>query len=376
MNLRQPEIRVIISGGGTGGHIFPAIAIANAILEINNGNKILFVGATGRMEMEKVPAAGYEIEGLPISGIRRSFSVSNLMLPFRLFRSLMKARRLIKRFNPDIAVGVGGYASGPLLFAATSMGIPALIQEQNSFAGLTNKWLSRRVKVICVAYEGMEKYFPKEKILLTGNPVRKDLQDPEKKRPEGMKFFRLNGEKKTVLIIGGSLGAGTINRCIQQALGEMVLQGLQVIWQTGKGFYHEAVKAAEGFDEKGVRVFDFINNMDYAYAVADLVVSRAGASSVSELQLAGKPCILVPSPNVAEDHQTRNAEALSQRDAAVLVHDREAHVKLAGELMLLINDAPRMRILAENIRKMALPGAAEKIAREVYRLAGVKHQGG
>ncbi|MCC7232649.1 MAG: undecaprenyldiphospho-muramoylpentapeptide beta-N-acetylglucosaminyltransferase [Bacteroidia bacterium] len=376
MNLRQPEIRVIISGGGTGGHIFPAIAIANAILEINNGNKILFVGATGRMEMEKVPAAGYEIEGLPISGIRRSFSVSNLMLPFRLFRSLMKARRLIKRFNPDIAVGVGGYASGPLLFAATSMGIPALIQEQNSFAGLTNKWLSRRVKVICVAYEGMEKYFPKEKILLTGNPVRKDLQDPEKKRPEGMKFFRLNGEKKTVLIIGGSLGAGTINRCIQQALGEMVLQGLQVIWQTGKGFYHEAVKTAEGFDEKGVRVFDFINNMDYAYAVADLVVSRAGASSVSELQLAGKPCILVPSPNVAEDHQTRNAEALSQRDAAVLVHDREAHVKLAGELMLLINDAPRMRILAENIRKMALPGAAEKIAREVYRLAGVKHQGG
>jgi UDP-N-acetylglucosamine--N-acetylmuramyl-(pentapeptide) pyrophosphoryl-undecaprenol N-acetylglucosamine transferase len=362
-------LRVIISGGGTGGHIFPAVSIAKALKEMDPSTEILFVGAEGRMEMEKVPAAGFRIVGLPIRGIQRSFSLSNFALPWKVLQSLLKARKIIREFRPDVAVGVGGYASGPLLFVATAMGIPALIQEQNSFAGLTNRLLAKRVKKICVAYEGMERYFPGDKILLTGNPVRPDIQYSEGKRREAMEFFRLSANRPVVLAVGGSLGARTINETLEKDLQRMTEAGIQLIWQTGKSFFQRAVQATKPFEEYGIRAFDFIVRMDLAYAAADLVLSRAGASSVSELTLTGKAAILVPSPNVAEDHQTKNAMALVRQDAAVLVRDAEAQERLVPEALKLIADQERRRILSERIATLAIPDAANRIAREVKNLA-------
>ncbi len=372
--MQQRKIRVIISGGGTGGHIFPAIAIANALKEVNNENEILFVGANGRMEMEKVPAAGYKIEGLNIRGIQRKLSLSNLSVPFRVFASIMKAKKIIRQFHPDAAIGVGGYASGPLLYAATSMKIPSLIQEQNSYAGITNKLLSKRVQRICVAYDGMSKYFPEEKIILTGNPVRQDIQKVNNRREEGLKHFGLSGEKKILLVIGGSLGARTINESIAAGIEKLKEKNIQLVWQTGKSFYGHAQKLTEGLQQNGITARDFIQRMDLAYAVADVVVSRAGASSVSELALVEKPAILVPSPNVAEDHQSKNAMALVSKNAALLVKDSEAKEKLVDVALDLVSNEEKKRQLKENISKLALKDSAKRIAEEIYSLVNNKKQ--
>lgn len=368
--MQRPKINVVISGGGTGGHIFPAVAIAQALLRLNPQNEILFVGANGRMEMEKVPAAGFKIVGLDIAGLQRRLTLSNFLLPFKIIRSLMKARSVVKEFKPDVAVGVGGYASGPLLFAATGMKVPALIQEQNSFAGVTNRILSGRVKKICVAYEGMERYFPKDKMVLTGNPVRTDLQDIATKREEAFRFFGLDLELPVVLVIGGSLGARTINHAISAALQKFESKRVQLIWQTGKGGFTAAREIAAGKESSGIKVFDFIQRMDLAYASADVVISRAGASSVSELAIAGKAAILVPSPNVAEDHQTKNAMALVRKDAAMLVTDAMADSELVDAALQLVVDPVARIQLQKNISTLALPGAADKIAEEVYKLSG------
>lgn len=366
--MLRRKIKVIISGGGTGGHIFPAIAIANELKQVNQENEILFVGANKRMEMEKVPAAGFTIEGLNISGIQRKLTLSNFMIPLKVISSVMKAKKIIKRFQPDAAVGVGGYASAPLLYAATSLKIPSLIQEQNSYAGITNKILSKRVQKICVAYEGMDTYFPKEKIIMTGNPVRQEFNQVNEKRTEALSYFRLLPEKKTVLVIGGSLGARTINESIAAVWLRWQEKNIQLIWQTGKLFYPEAKTLTAGPEEKGVRVFEFIQRMDLAYAAADIVVSRAGASSVSELELVAKPAILVPSPNVAEDHQTKNALALVMKDAAILVKDSEAKEKLGSTVIELMNDETRQKQLAVNIAKLAITNSAQKIADEIYKM--------
>jgi UDP-N-acetylglucosamine--N-acetylmuramyl-(pentapeptide) pyrophosphoryl-undecaprenol N-acetylglucosamine transferase len=360
---------VIISGGGTGGHIFPAVAIANALKKINAQTEILFVGANGRMEMEKVPAAGYKIEGLDISGIQRKFSLQNFLLPLKVIKSVLKARAIVKNFKPDVAVGVGGYASGPLLFAATGMKVPALIQEQNSFAGVTNKLLAKRVQRICVAYDGMEKYFPAEKIMMTGNPVRENMVEIKGKREEALRFFGLDQNKKTVLVIGGSLGARTINQSIEAGIDAFAKSGVQLIWQTGKAFYPQAQKRTAELKANGIGAYDFIQRMDLAYAAADVVISRAGASSVSELALVAKPAILVPSPNVAEDHQTKNALSLVNKEAAILVKDAEASAQLMQKCLELINDQGQQNKLVQNITKLALKDSAMIIAEEVYSLA-------
>jgi UDP-N-acetylglucosamine--N-acetylmuramyl-(pentapeptide) pyrophosphoryl-undecaprenol N-acetylglucosamine transferase len=367
-NLQQRSLRVIISGGGTGGHIFPAIAIANALKKINPSSEFLFVGAQGRMEMEKVPAAGYKITGLAIAGIQRKLSLSNFLLPFKVINSVLKSRSIIRDFRPDVAIGVGGYASGPLLFAATGMKVPSLIQEQNSFAGITNKLLAKRVQKICVAYEGMEKYFPAEKIVMTGNPVRENMVDIAGKREEAMKFFELNPNKKTVLVIGGSLGARTINESIAAGLSELINRNIQLIWQTGKGFYQNARGLTLAHTSSGIKAFDFIQRMDLAFAAADVVVSRAGASSVSELTLVGKPSILVPSPNVAEDHQTKNAMALVDKMAAILVKDQEASSKLVKEAISLVENTEMQKVLSSKISALALKDSSMVIANEVYKL--------
>lgn len=356
-------MKIIISGGGTGGHIFPAIAIANALRVIDKNVEILFVGAEGRMEMEKVPAAGYKIEGLWISGLQRRLTIDNLSFPFKVISSLMKAKRIIKNFKPDVAVGTGGYASGPLLRVASGMKIPALIQEQNSFPGITNKLLGGRVNKICVAYEGMEKYFPKEKIIVTGNPVRQDILSLEGKRTEALKYFGLNPEKKTLLVVGGSLGARTINESMAGCLDMLLKNNIQVIWQTGKNY-----SFPNGGGKEGAWVGAFIAKMDLAYACADIVVSRAGAISLSELAIVKKPCILVPSPNVAEDHQTKNAMALVKYDASLFVKDSEAREKLGKEIINLMNDVQKQNKLSENISKLAFPNSAEVIAKEVTKL--------
>jgi len=368
VSLSKPELRIVISGGGTGGHIFPAIAIANALKQANAKTEILFVGALGRMEMDKVPAAGYRIEGLPISGLKRKLDLSNVLVPFKALSSLLKARRILKKFKPDAAVGVGGYASGPLLFAASLMRIPALIQEQNSYAGMTNKLLAKRVQKICVAYEGMESYFPQEKIILTGNPVRQDIMQLEGKRNEALKHFGLADTMKTVLVIGGSLGARTVNESMESGLKEFSDGGIQVLWQTGKNYFPQAVAAVQPYRDKGIQAFEFIQRMDLAYAAADVVISRAGASSVSELCLASKASILVPSPNVAEDHQSKNAKALVDRKAAQLVKDKDARQWLVKVAMELINDKARQETLQKNIGQLALPGSADRIVEEIYAL--------
>jgi UDP-N-acetylglucosamine--N-acetylmuramyl-(pentapeptide) pyrophosphoryl-undecaprenol N-acetylglucosamine transferase len=368
MNLKPSKLRVIVSGGGTGGHIFPAIAIANALMKMNAANEILFVGALGRMEMEKVPAAGYKIEGLNISGIQRKLTYKNLILPFRVWQSVMKSKRIIKNFSPDVVIGVGGYASGPLLYAATSMKIPSLIQEQNSYAGVTNKILAKRVQRIFVAYEGMDRFFPKEKIMITGNPVREDMTKIDGKREEALKFFGLEANKKTILVIGGSLGARTINESIEAALNDFKVKDIQLIWQTGVSFHPKAKKAIESLNTNGITTFEFIQRMDYAYAAADVIISRAGASSVSELALVAKPVILVPSPNVAEDHQTKNAMALTDKNAAILVRDADAKTDLLKIAFEILDDNQLKQTLSQNIKNFAQTDSAIKIAEEVYKL--------
>ena len=359
---------MIISGGGTGGHIYPAIAIANALKGIDNNIEVLFVGAKDRMEMQKVPAAGYKIEGLWISGIQRRLTLDNLMFPFKVISSVLKAKRILRGFKPDIAVGVGGYASWPLLYAANSMNIPTLIQEQNSYAGVTNKALARKAKRICVAYQEMDKFFPKEKIMLTGNPVRKDILDYQSKRDEAFKFFHLDSTKRTVLVIGGSLGARTINESISAKLSMFTDAGVQVIWQTGKLYVEKAKALVEESGNSSIKVFDFISRMDYAYAAADVVISRAGALSISELCLVSKPAVLVPSPNVAEDHQTKNAMALVNADAAQMIKDQAAVQVLVPAALKLLQDEEKKKFFRENIKKLGKPDAANTIAREVIEI--------
>lgn len=355
--------RFIISGGGTGGHIFPAIAIANALKKQLPDSDILFVGANGRMEMERVPAAGYKIKGLNIAGFQRGKIASNLGLPFKVLSSLMDARSIVKEFKPNAAIGVGGYASGPLLMAASFSGVPCVIQEQNSFAGITNKILSKRVKKVCVAYEGMEAIFPKDKIVLTGNPVRAEILNKNVNRGDAFKYFGLDESKKTILIIGGSLGARTINESVYASLDGNSNDEVQLLWQTGKSW------TAENKAWKNIAQTAFIDKMDYAYAMADMIISRAGALSIAELQNIGKPVILVPSPNVTEDHQTHNAMALVKNSAAILVKDAEAKDKLMSAAYGLLHDEKMKRELSENISKMAISDAAERIVAEILKVS-------
>lgn len=368
-NLEQKNknIKVIISGGGTGGHIFPAISIANALKQIDNSIDILFVGAENRMEMEKVPAAGYKIIGLPIAGFDRKSIFKNISVILKLLKSLRQAKRIVKEFKPDFAIGVGGYASGPMLWMATNAGIPAFIQEQNSYAGVTNKLLAKKVKRIFVAYDGMEKYFPASKIMLAGNPVRQGIDNVTAKRDEAIKYFSLDPNKRTILSIGGSLGARTINQSIAASIDIIGKSDVQFIWQSGK-YYLAAMKQkldATGYDN--IKLFDFISRMDLAYAAADVVISRAGASSISELCIVAKPCILVPSPNVAEDHQTKNAMALVNKDAALMINDAEAVENLISEAITLIKDTEKCHHLSNNIEKLALRDSANVIANEIIK---------
>lgn len=359
--------KVIISGGGTGGHIFPAIAIANALRRIEPDIEILFVGANGKMEMEKVPAAGYAIVGLDIQGFNRSSLLKNISLPFKMINSLLKARKIIKDFKADVAVGVGGYASGPLLMMANMMGLPTLIQEQNSFAGKTNKSLGGKAKKVCVAYEGMDKFFPAEKVLLTGNPIRRPSVDIEGKKGEALVSFELEAGKKTILVTGGSLGAKTLNDCVQQAIEKFKEADVQVIWQCGS-YYHEKLNAEIKDLPYNVKMLPFLQRMDYAYAAADLIIARAGAGTISELCVIGKPVILVPSPNVAEDHQTKNAMALVNKNAALMVKDVEARQDLVDEALALLKNENKMNDLVENIKKLALLDADDVIAHEVLKI--------
>lgn len=362
--------RIIISGGGTGGHIFPAIAIANALKRREPGCEVLFVGAYGRMEMEKVPAAGYKIIGLNISGIQRGSILKNLALPFKVIGSLRKSMQLLSEFKPDVVVGVGGYASGPLLYAASLKNIPYLIQEQNSYAGITNKWLGKKASKICVAFDGMDQFFPASRILKTGNPVRKEVIDVVNKHFSGSELLKLSPLKKTILVTGGSLGAGTLNKSIEKHLQEIVDQDVQLVWQTGKYYYKGIIERLGENYHPNVRILEFLNRMDLAYAAADVIISRAGAGTIAELCLVKKPVILVPSPNVAEDHQTKNALALAKNNAALIVVDRSAEDTLVDSALSLINDKSKCEELSFNIGQMALPEADELIATEVFKLAG------
>ena len=362
--------KVIISGGGTGGHIFPAISVANALRRIDPGIEILFVGAEGRMEMEKVPAAGYKIAGLPIRGFIRSLSPENVAVLYKLVKSLFMARKIIREFNPDVVVGVGGYASGPVLRQAGRMGIPTLIQEQNSYAGVTNKLLAKKASVICVAYDGMEKYFPASKIIKTGNPVRQNFDDIDILKNEALAFFGLKRNIPVILVLGGSLGAGTINKSLSENIQKIASSDYQWLWQTGKNYFEKINALVSGSSCPDIAVYDFINRMDYAFAAADIIISRAGAGTISELCLVGKPVILVPSPNVAEDHQTKNALALSYRNAAIMIRDNEAVNRLADEAIKLMSDDEEKKSLSANIKMMADRDAAIRIANEVLKLAG------
>ena len=361
------KIKVLVSGGGTGGHIFPAISIANAIKNKCPNADILFVGAENRMEMEKVPAAGYPIIGLPISGFDRKHLLKNIKVLFRLFKSIRLADKTVKSFSPDIAVGVGGYASGPTLWAAARRGIPTLIQEQNSYAGVTNKLLASKAKAICVAYENMDRFFPKDRIILTGNPVRQELQNDTINREEAIRFFNLDPSKKTILVIGGSLGARTINNSIAAGI-EKIPQNIQLIWQSGKGYDTQAQKALEEKKPENIKQMPFISRMDMAYKAADLVISRAGASSISELCLLGKPVILIPSPNVAEDHQTKNAHALSTKNAALMIRDCDAQNLLIDTALKTVQDETSLKNMSDNISKMAQRDSATRIADIIFEL--------
>ena len=377
--MEYGKLKVIISGGGTGGHIFPALSIADKLMELNPETEILFVGAEGRMEMEKVPAAGYRIEGLPIAGLQRKLTLSNLALPFKVLKSISMAKKLIREFKPDIAIGVGGYASAPLLWAAGRLGIPTLIQEQNGYAGLTNKIVGKKAESICVAYDGMERFFPADRIVFSGNPIRKEIVPAtEGMRKEAMEFYGLDPQKKHIFIVGGSLGSGTLNNAMKKWISDGCPggEGIEVIWQCGK-FYKPSVDAfmkdaeASGLGGavlKQIQHSDFIKRMDLAYAAADVVISRSGASSVSELCAAHKATIFVPSPNVAEDHQTHNAMALVNKEAAMLVKDSEAVEKLLPTACSLIENPEKIALLEKNIAVLAKTDAAMTIAEEVYRV--------
>lgn len=367
----EKELRVIISGGGTGGHIFPAVSIANAVKAQHPEAKILFVGALGRMEMQRVPAAGYEIKGLPICGFDRKHLLKNVSVLFKIWKSQRMARKIVREFKPMVAVGVGGYASGPTLNVCADAGIPCLIQEQNSYAGVTNKLLAKKAAKICVAYEGMERFFPADKIVMTGNPVRQNVLNATCTKEEARQQFGLDPAKKTILLVGGSLGARTINESMKQHLDIIREQkDVQFIWQTGKYYNEEMNAAVKAFGElPNLKVLDFISDMGAAYRAADLVISRAGASSISEFCLIGKPVILVPSPNVAEDHQTKNAMALVNHDAAVYVKDADAPDVLLKQALTIINDDQKLASLSENIKKLGLKDSADVIAREVVKLA-------
>jgi len=362
------KIKILISGGGTGGHIFPAIAIANALKEKLDDPEILFVGAKGRMEMTRVPEAGYPIEGIWISGLQRKLTLRNLLFPLKLISSLISVGRIIRRFKPDIAIGVGGYASGPALRVAAGKGIKTLIQEQNSYPGITNKLLAARASRICVAYEGMEKYFPGEKIVITGNPVRANVIDIKGKKEEAIRYFDLDQTKKTLLIVGGSQGALSINKSISGFLKDFEEQGLQLIWQTGPGYFTVAKELITASGLKNIKPHSFITKMDLAYATADMVVSRAGAIAIAELCAVGKPAIFIPLPSAAEDHQTKNALALVEKKAAILINDREAPLQLGNAVSELLKDETQCRSLSTNIRKLAHRDASSKIAEEVIKL--------
>lgn len=354
----------MISGGGTGGHIYPALAIANELKLRYPNAEFLFVGAENRMEMEKVPAAGYAIEGLWISGLQRRLTIDNLSFPLKLISSILKSKKIVKRFKPTVVIGTGGYASGPILHVASKKNIPTLIQEQNSYPGITNKLLSKKVSSICVAYDNLERFFPKEKILKTGNPVRQDLLSVSEKRNEAIAEFQLDSTKKTLLVIGGSLGARTINRLMAEQMESLINQGLQIIWQVGK-FYIEEYKKCNDVD--GVQVHAFLNRMDLAYAAADIIISRAGASSISELCIVGKPTIFIPSPNVSEDHQTKNALAVVNNNAAILIKETELE-RFPTEIKNLLNSEILCNSLSENMKKLALPKATQDIVDEIEKL--------
>ena len=368
VSSKNKTYKIILSGGGTGGHIYPAIAIANELKLRFPNAEFLFVGAKDRMEMEKVPQSGYSIKGLWITGIDRKLTLKNLMFPFKLINSLWNARKIIKQFKPDVAIGTGGFASGPLLQIAASKGIPSLIQEQNSYPGITNKLLSKKVQKICVAYDGLERFFPKEKIIKTGNPVRQDLLDIDSKRSEAIKYFNLVEGKKTLLVLGGSLGAKAINELLKNELDFLQTQQVQIIWQTGKLYYKEY--KING-DIKHVQVHEFINSMDYAYAAADIIISRAGAGSVSELCIVGKPVIFVPSPYVAEDHQTKNAKAIVEEHAALMIAQEDLKVDFKNKFSQLIASKEKQEQLSMNIKKLVLVNATKEIADEVEKLLNI-----
>ena len=360
----KQSVNILLSGGGTGGHIYPAIAIANELKERHPDSKFLFVGAEGRMEMEKVPQLGYEIKGLNITGLQRSLSLKNLSFPFKLISSLLKANRIITKFKPNVVIGTGGFASGPTLYMANKKHIPSLIQEQNSYPGITNKILAKKVNKICVAYDGLEKYFPAEKLIKTGNPVRQDLLDIERKREEALRHFKLNPDKKTLVIMGGSLGARAINQALEKYIQTILKNDVQVIWQSGKLYYQEYKKYSE---IEGVQVFEFIQRMDLLYAAADILISRAGAGSISELCIVGKPVIFIPSPNVAEDHQTKNAKSVTDLSAAILLKESEIS-RLPEVIEQLLGDEQKQISLSQNIKKLALPNATKQIADEVEKI--------
>jgi len=364
----EATYRILISGGGTGGHIYPALAIANAWMDKHPDSEILFVGAQGKMEMQKVPEAGYTIKGLPVAGLQRKLTLANLSFPIKLWRSLRMASKIVKEFQPQLVVGVGGYASGPVLYAAQNKGIPTLLQEQNSYAGLTNKLLAKKAAKICVAYPDMERFFPKEKLKLTGNPVRKDLLDLAGKREQGIEVFGLDPNRKTVFVLGGSLGARTLNQAMLKHMVDLEKEGYQVLWQSGKFYFKDMEVALENAGLTHIHLREFIREMDLAYAAADVIVSRAGALSVSELCLVGKPVIFIPSPNVAEDHQTKNANACVKQGAAVLLADADAVGKFKEYIDDLLQHEDKAQSLATAIKKLAMPDAANALVQELELL--------
>ena len=368
LKYKETKYRVIISGGGTGGHIYPAIAIANKLKERMPNIEILFVGAKGKMEMQKVPEAGFPIKGIWISGIRRKRSITNLLFPLKLLISLVQSYVIIAKFRPDVAVGVGGFASGPLLWTTSFFRIPTLIQEQNSYAGITNKLLAKKVDKICVAYDNMERFFPKDKIIKTGNPVREDILDIDNRKKAALKFFNFDQDKKTVFVMGGSLGARTVNISVFNNVQKIIDEDVQLVWQIGKIYFDDYEQKMKSYDVSRLRMYDFLREIDLAYAIADVIVSRAGALSISELTIVGKPVVLIPSPNVAEDHQTKNAEALTSNDAAILITDQEAPEKLVDTVLKILEDKNKMQDLGANIKRLALTGATEKIVDEIEKL--------
>ncbi len=362
------SMRVIIAGGGTGGHIFPAVAIANALQRLVPGAELLFVGAKGKMEMEKVPQEGYAIRGLDIAGFNRSNMLKNILLPYKIWKSHMEARSILKDFKPNVVVGVGGYASFPVLNAAQGMGIPTLIQEQNSYAGKSNKILSRKAKAVCVAYDNMDRFFPKEKLMLTGNPVRNNIAYSTVTKKEGQDSFKLDERKKTILIVGGSLGAKAVNEAVDAHLDEILTLDVQIIWQTGKLYYEQALSRASLVSDK-VKVFDFIRIIDHAYAAADIVISRAGALAISELCIVAKPVVFVPFPFAAEDHQTTNAMALVSHNAALMIRNSDVQTELLPKLKTLLHDNNMQELMSRNLRAMAIKDADERIAKKVIEIA-------